>query len=118
MDTTRLDFDSKLREILGSDNVYFSPPESIKLLYPCIIYELEPYDTDRADNRHYFLHTKYTVTYIDRDPDSGEFKEKEKYEHEEGANMVQKILYSFPFSSVNRRFVQDNLNHNVLTIYF
>lgn len=118
MRKTRLDFNQALKDVLGSEHVYFSPPESVKLVYPCIIYERDPYKTENADNKIYYLYTKYTVTYIDRDPDAGEFKQNERYEDEEETNMIQKILFTFPLCSHDRSFVSDNLNHNVFTIYF
>ena len=37
---TRLELDEELVKILGSKNVYFQPPESLKLNYPAIVYSL------------------------------------------------------------------------------
>ena len=34
----RLQLHEELCSVLGSRNVYFQPPETIKLTYPCIIY--------------------------------------------------------------------------------
>ena len=39
-----------LHEILGSDYVYFDPPESQRIHYPCIIYQRSSGDTDFANN--------------------------------------------------------------------
>ena len=39
METRRLELDADLRALLGSTNVYFQPPETKKLKYPCFIYE-------------------------------------------------------------------------------
>lgn len=33
-------------------NVYFQPPESVKLLYPCIVYKRSAGDTRFADNKN------------------------------------------------------------------
>ena len=36
---SRLNLHNSLIEALGTKSVYFQPPESVKLVYPCIIYE-------------------------------------------------------------------------------
>jgi hypothetical protein len=91
-----------LVDILGSRNVYFQPPESIKLKYPCIIYERSYIQTVKADNTKYIEIKEYTVTVIDEDPDS-EIPDK---------------LIKLPYCSFSRHFVYDNLNHDVFTLYF
>ena len=35
---TRLQLQAQLEEMLGSRNVYYQPPESVKLEYPAIVY--------------------------------------------------------------------------------
>ena len=60
----RIEFDNLLKAILGSDNVYFQPPESMKLEYPCIIYNFATDDIDYADDEIYLLRHKYTIRYI------------------------------------------------------
>ena len=115
---TRLDLQAELEEILGSNQVYFSPPESIKLKYPCIVYKQSNIDTRKANNRLYLYNYRYEVTLIDRDPDSGAFKQKEKFEDEEASSLVERLLFHFPYCSHNRTFTTDNLNHNVFTIYY
>ena len=42
-----------LETILGSENVYFQPPESYKIEYPCIIYERANIKAIKADNIGY-----------------------------------------------------------------
>ena len=37
----RLILHDELITLLGSSNVYFQPPTSIKMNYPCIIYKLD-----------------------------------------------------------------------------
>lgn len=91
-------------ELLGSRNVYFQPPESVKLKYPCIVYERSDVRTSSANNHIYLNHKQYTVTYIDEDPDS-EIPDK---------------LLELPYCSLNPggHFISDNLNHDVFTLYF
>ena len=47
---SRLGLDEILRSL--APNVYFQPPETIKIKYPCIIYSLDDYDTRFADTLH------------------------------------------------------------------
>ena len=102
MSRSRLDLHEILCEILGSRNVYFQPPESIKLKYPCIVYERSQIQTEKADNLNYTSHKQYTVTVIDKDPDSE----------------VPDKLLNLPYIRFDRHFVVDNLNHEVFTLYY
>lgn len=100
---SRLDLQSKLIELLGSDHVYFQPPASIRLTYPCVIYNLTNIESTKADNISYRLDNGYEVTYIDKNPDN-DFKTQ--------------MLKVFPMCRFNRFFVNDNLNHYVFTLYY
>ena len=62
----RIAFDDILRGIIGNGNVYFQPPESVKLKYDCIIYEVTDADTKYADNLPYHYTKAYEVTVIYR----------------------------------------------------
>ena len=50
-------------------NVYFQPPESVKLSYPCIIYKRSAGDTRFADNKKYSYTAGYDVVVVETDPD-------------------------------------------------
>ena len=99
---SRLNLQAKFEEILGSSNVYFQPPESIRLSYPCILYELAGFDTLRADDILYGSTNRYTVTLIDPDPDS---------------EYIKKIL-SMKYCVMDQMYVVDNLNHYIFTLYY
>lgn len=99
---TRLDLHEKLCTVLGSRNVYFQPPSSVKLVYPCIVYQLNKHDIRYADNSHYNRFEKYTVTVIDRDPDSD----------------IPESILQLPLCSMNRVYTADNLNHFVFDLYY
>lgn len=99
---TRLDFHALLCRLLGASNVYFQPPETIKMTYPCIVYERSANDTKFADNAPYKTMRRYTVTAIDKNPDS-ELPDK---------------LGELSFSRMNRFFTANNLNHYVFNIYY
>lgn len=99
---SRLNLQTLLEEKLGSRNVYFQPPESVKLNYPCIIYERNTGRDFHADDFLYNYRKNYTLTVIDKNPDS---------------EIPDKILY-LPFCSFDRFYVTDNLNHWTYTIYY
>ena len=50
---SRPNLQTKLEQILGSRNVYFQPPESIKLNYPAIVYKRSNIQNTFADNEVY-----------------------------------------------------------------
>lgn len=99
---TRLQLHSKLCDILGSDHVYYQPPSSIRMTYPCIVYELDVIDGPRADDRLYLQQRRYAVKYISRDPD----------------NTVIDDLLDIPYCVFDRRFVADNLYHDCFDLYY
>lgn len=100
---TRLELQAALEAVLGTDKVYFEPPESLKLTYPCIVYKLEPADIIRADNKSYRYTRKYTVTYIS---------------HKSTDSIVDVIPQTFQMCEPDRHFVSAGLNHYVYTLYF
>ena len=99
---SRLELQTMLEEFLGSRNVYYNPPESIKMKYPAIVYSRDRIDNTHANNNVYSLHNGYTLTYIDEDPDN---------------ENVEKLA-RLPKCRFDRSFVSDNLNHYTYTIYF
>lgn len=99
---SRIELQSELETILGTRNVYFQPPESIKMNYPAIIYQLDDIDTTKSDNLNYRIKNKYSIKYVDKNPD----------------NDIVRQLLDLPHCSYDRRFVADNLYQDVLTIYY
>jgi len=98
----RTELHAILADILGSSAVYFQPPETIKIKYPCIIYERSYNDVRFADNNPYSTKHRYTLTVIDKNPDS---------------ELPDKIA-ALPMCRSNRMFTNDNLNHYVFDIYY
>jgi hypothetical protein len=98
----RLELHQKLVNILGSNNVYFQPPATIKLQYPCIIYHRSRIKKRHADNIMYNHTISYSLLLIGRSPES---------------NLVEKIL-ELPYCSYDRWFASDDLNHDAFTIYY
>lgn len=98
---TRVELQQKLEIILGSKNVYFQPPSSIQLKYPCIVYNRAEIEKEYADNSNYFLATRYLITLIDSNPDS----------------LINNKILALPYTRYDRHFVSDNLNHDVYSTY-
>lgn len=97
----RLQFNTVLQEKLGSGNVYFQPPSNVKMQYPCIVYERARADTQFAGDKPYRIVKRYTVTVIDRNPDS----------------LVPEAIASLPSCTHSAFFVADNLNHDVFDLF-
>lgn len=98
----RLLFHEDLCNILGSRNVYFQPPENIKMNYPAIVYSRNDIDNRFANNGVYLQDHSYQVIVVDPDPDS---------------EIVDKLSL-YPMSRFDRHYVADNLNHDVFTIFY
>ena len=98
----RLELHSIFQELLGSSNVYYQPPESIKMQYDAIRYSKKTIDSKYANDRKYSMIDCYEIIVISRLPD----------------NPVIKKLLSLPYCSYNRHYIADNLHHDVLTIYW
>ena len=82
--------------------MYFQPPATVKMSYPCITYDLMDIDEKYANNGAYLSKEKYKITLIDEDPES-EFISKVK---------------SLPLCSFDRGFIANNMNHWVFILYF
>lgn len=98
----RLDLQTVLERLLGSKNVYFQPPENLKMQYDCIRYERSRILPKFANNKPYILQNCYQVTAIYRNPDS---------------DLPEKIAM-LPMCSHERHYTADNLNHDVFVLYY
>lgn len=101
--SSRVDLQSKLEAVLGSRNVYFQPPENLKIKYPAIVYSLGGINLRHADNKPYMKGKYYTVILIHDDPDN---------------EVVDEILATFLYANLSRNFITDNLYHYVFEIYY
>lgn len=96
---------SELQELLEDKTdaamVAFQP--STTLQFPAIVYELGPSNETRfADNHKYLLKKGYTVTVIDRAPDS----------------LIPDQVEALPHCRFDRFFKRDGLNHFVFHLFF
>lgn len=86
------------------ENVYYQPPENLKLKYPCIIYNRDTDYRMSANNKKYDNGIKqYNLMVVDLDPDSDLFDRIESY---------------FMMIQLNQRYVMDNLYHGSFKLYF
>lgn len=98
----RLQLQSILETLLGTEYVYFQPPASVEMQYPCIVYHRDTADTRYADDIPYRRTKQYQVTVIDRNPDS----------------LIPDKVAQLPLCKHRRTFPANNLNHDVFALYF
>lgn len=94
---------TELEEVLGSKNVYFQPPETVKMKYDAIVYDFSSISIRKADDLKYLKHKGYDLTVISRNPDN---------------DLVDKLLNRFQYIRFNRRYKSENLYHDSLTLYY
>jgi hypothetical protein len=99
---SRAQLQEKLEALLGTRYVYFQPPESVRLNYPCIIYSRTDLDTLFADDSPYRHKFRYSLNLIDPDPDS---------------ELLDKLA-QLPMCVFERSYTADNLNHDVFNVYY
>ena len=99
---SRLDLQTELERILGSRNVYFQPPSSVRMQYPAIVYSRKDVDGRFANDKVYRKLPCYEMILIDKNPDN---------------TFVDKLL-DLQYCSFDRHYESDNLNHDVFTIYY
>lgn len=98
----RLKLQTLLETVLGSRNVYFQPPNTLKMNYPCIRYSRGNVSEMFADNQLYLYKKNYQIIVIDANPDSE----------------IPKKISELPLCSFSRHYTVDNLNHDVFNIYY
>lgn len=98
----RLELQALLESLLGSGNVYFQPPPSVSMKYPCIVFKLDGEHKIFANNKPYSRKARYSVTVIDKNPDS----------------LIPAKIAELPMSDFNRFYSADNLNHTVYNLYY
>lgn len=95
MNDKRMKLHRKFLEL--TPNVYFQPPESIRLEYPAIVYNLRRIQSINADDGKHHRFFIYEIMVINKNPDSeitNEISQWSKTTHE-------------------RRYTKDNLYHDV-----
>lgn len=94
----------ELQELLKEycDTVYFQPPSSIRINYPCIVYNRSTDYINRANNSLYMKEKLYRVTVMDKNPDSD----------------IADRLQELPWAVIISRDVIDNIYQTTLNIYY
>ena len=100
---SRLELHEVLCDILGSRNVYYHPPESVKMQYDAIRYSLSGNELKRANDGVYLRTKQYEGIVITYDPDT---------------TILDRLLERIPLCSLGRPYVADNLNHFPFTVYY
>jgi hypothetical protein len=98
----RLELQNILETLMGNRHVYYQPPENLKMEYPCIRYSKSDILSNHADNINYINKINYEIIVIDKNPD----------------NVVIEKILELPLSSYDRHYVSDNLNHDVIRLYY
>lgn len=83
------------------DHVYYNPPASIQLVYPCIIVQLDDVLHGHANGKVYKRDNRYSLTIIDTNPDSE----------------LRAAVDDLPMTSMNRSYVADGLWHFAYTMF-
>jgi hypothetical protein len=101
----RIQLHEKLCSILGSRNVYYDPPENVKMQYDCIVYSLSQVSQVYANNFTYTYSPGCLITIITRTPEAQ-------------ARIVDELMKTFPYAGWDRAYMIDHLHHAVVSIYF
>ena len=92
-----------LEGLIGSKNVYFQPPETVKMAYPCIVYSRGVIEsTDFANDKPYNWNVRFSLIIIDKDPDS----------------IILDKVAALPMCRFERHYTSNNLNHDVYNLYY
>ena len=86
-----------------ADNVYFQPPSSIKMTYPCVVYNKISKFREYGNDQAYIKIQGYSVTVMDRDPDS---------------LIADDLEDHFTHCAITQYFTNDNIHHTVLELYY
>ncbi len=100
---SRLELHEILCQTPGVKKVYFQPPSTVKLQYPCIIYKRDGGFSEEADDLIYFYKQRYSLTVIDPNPDS----------------QIPFYLFThFTLCRPDRNYTSNNLHHTSLILYY
>lgn len=100
-ESIRLELHNELVKV--TNNCYYSPIESFRMSYPCIVYKDAEVADYYADNVVYITYRSYIVTVISKNP-------------VEAANLHDEIRNRFKYSKTQTTYVMDNLYHKVIYI--
>ena len=82
--------------------VYFQPPSTVKMAYPCIIYSRSKRKNFFSNGKIYMGMNQYLITIVDKNPDS----------------LIPEKVRELPYCAFSTHFTTDGLNHDIFTIYY
>ena len=105
----------ELKDLLGTDEVYFQPSAGVDqsddeqiiftgMNFPCFVLKRTTAYQPKANDRTYLFRPGYELTYINQD--------------EPDPEILEQIGRKFGNCVYQRHFVADNLHHDVFVIYF
>lgn len=98
----RIELQTVLAGIEGVNAAWFQEDPARELIYPVIVYERGGSLAFHADNVKFFFKKQYTVTVIDRNPDS----------------LIPDRVEQLPFTTFDRFFKSAGLNHFAFNLFF
>ena len=102
MNEKRKELQIILENILGSDQVYFQPPETIKMSYPAIVFSFDGIYNKKANNKQYITRFVFHATLITKSVNSDQFLN---------------ALLNLEYCSLDKPYMSDGLYHYPFTIY-
>lgn len=84
-------------------NVYFQPPSTIQMTYPCIVYAKSGKRRDYSNNKMYKVNQEYQIMLIEKNPDS---------------KIADNMEIHFQYCTIDQYYTVDNLNHTTLSLYY
>ncbi len=104
MEPRSMELQLELEDLLGTENVYFQPGPSVRMKYPCFVFNRTTAFQPKADDKTYLFRPGYEVIYINRD--------------EPDPEILEIVSRRFSNCRYNRHYVADNLHHDAFTIYY
>lgn len=84
-------------------NVYFQPPATLQMVYPCIVYRKTNKMRHFGNDIIYLSQQQYQITVIEKNPDS---------------KVADNIESHFPHCAIDQYYTVDNLNHTTINLYY
>jgi len=98
---TRSDLQLYLENVSGV-KVYFNPPETVQLTYPCIVYNRDYIYNHHADNKIHLQENRYVVNVLDKKVDGDIFK----------------IISKLPRCRYKNHSFKNGISQDSFTLYF
>jgi len=96
------DVRTTLMNVTGATNVYYQPPPTLKMQYPCIIFEKSDEQFKHADNSVFNRMIEYQAKVVYSDPDCPIIEQ------------MSKVRYC----RFDRHYKADGMYHDVYSLYF